>query len=479
MGKYNDCESRSVKPFAAFKASLIMRAVIYIVIIILVFTAAGCAVPVSGDADGGVSPSPSLKAAPSAAVASPSSTPWPTEAEKDDRALLSLAEINPLYAEYGAMTIEGMKPEDYDSAISIEWNPLDTAGEPENMSVDISELMDYGDIEEYIINLDRYDGVEASVLGLSERGRNIYMLKLDFGKADEEKPLIMLTGAREFAGPDYLIKLLNDTVIKSYKDDETRRLLENVTIVAVPLVNPDGRELIIEGGDHDHKANANGIDLNRAMPSVNAGQLGEGNKISRNYSTEPCIAYFAGYNLGSESETQAMIRWFNYYVPKASAYIDLHQQGGITYYNKGYMSEQSDGQSEEFADSVNKLLKKGYRLIREAGSYGLKGVGGTVTDYAKSVAEGLRFSYGLGRFALSAGGDELPLIAFRDIDDYPQYYKPVNAGFKSICIEIGRNRKYLGPSRSARRYREKEFYKYNWPGFLTGVAKIVGEENAD
>jgi hypothetical protein len=144
------------------------------------------------------------------------------------------------------------------------------------------------------------------------------------------------------------------------------------------------------------------------------------------------------------------------------------------------MSEQSDGLSESFAELTNKLLKKGYKLKREAGSYGLSGVGGTVTDYAKSVAEGLVYSYSLGRMALDAAGEELPLIMFRDIDDYLEYYKPLNPGFRSICIEVGRNRKYLGPSGSARRYREKEFYKYNWPEFLTGIAEIVlGDESTD
>ncbi len=409
--------------------------------------------------------------------------PEPSEIIKEEKALFALADINPVYEEYGAITIEGMKPEDYDKAMSTQWNPLSTPGEPENMSVDLSKLMNYSDIEAYILNLNKYEGVEVFVIGQSEQGRNIYMVKLDFGKASEsDKPLIMLTGgvhAREFAGPEYLIKLLNDTVKKAQRDKYTKLLLESAVIVAVPLVNPDGRGLIIEGGDPDRKSNANGVDLNRAMPSVNAGQLGAGHEPSEDFSEEPGMDFFAGYNLGCESETQAMMKWFNAYVPEASVYIDLHQQGGITFYSKAFISERSDALSREYAMQSNELLKGGYPPKDEGGSYGLSGVGGTFTDYAKSISEGFVYSYGLGRMALDADGDELPLICFHDIDERMEYYRPVNPDFRSICIEIGRTRKYLGAGERARKLREKEFIKYGWQKFLTGTIEIViGEKRA-
>lgn len=441
---------------------------------------AGCSVPVS-EAGPKASPSPS-------AVSSilPSSAPSLEPAEpvtEEGPHLMALAEINATYAQYGEMTIAGMTPDDYDNAMSIKWRTIEAIGEPEDMPVDLSEPMDYGDIASRILNLARYDGVNVSVIGESEQGRNIYMVELDFGEEREDKPLIMLTGgvhAREFAGTDYLVKLLNDIVIKAGKDEYTRLLLENATIVAVPLVNPDGRQLIIEGGDPDRKSNANGIDLNRAMPSVNAGQHSLDRKLNSSISHEPGIGFFPGYNLGSESETQAMMKWFNTFVPSAEVYIDLHQQGGITYYNKGFITERSDKMSKQFAKVINKLLKGKYPPRSESVSYGLAGSGGTVTDYAKSVAEGLVFSYKFGRLTLDIGDEELPLLCFRDLDDYPEYYKPSNPDFKSVCIEIGRNRKYLGPSGHARKNREKEYNDYGWKNFLTGTIEIVlGDDSVE
>ncbi len=403
--------------------------------------------------------------------------------------LLSLDEINEKYKECGKMTIAGMKPEDYDKAMSIEWEALNTPGEPQDLTVDLSELINYESFQNYIFNLDRYEGVEVSVIGKSEQGLDIYMVKVDLGGEDagKEKPLIMLTGsvhAREFAGADYIVKFLSDTIKKAGSDPYTRLLLENAIIVAVPLVNPDGREMIIatgkaESGKGARKSNANGVDLNRAMPSINAGQLAKGVRRVKNFSTKPDMDFFAGYNLGTESETQAMIKWFNHYVPKADLYIDLHQQGGYELYNKVFTSEEGDKLSKEFAVKNNILLKKGYPLRKEKGKYGLAGDGGTMTDYAKSVAEGYIYSYSLGRMVLDADGIELPLICYKDIDLCKQYYKPLNSNFKYITIEIGKYRVNRGPGKTARKYREKEYNRYGWANFLTGtVENLLGEEKA-
>jgi hypothetical protein len=278
---------------------------------------------------------------------------------------------------------------------------------------------------------------------------------------------------------------LNDTIKKADTDPYTKLLLENAVIVAVPLVNPDGREMIIatgkaESGSGARKSNANGVDLNRAMPSINAGQLAKGVRRIRNFSSKPGMDFFAGYNLGTESETQAMIKWINYYVPEADLYIDLHQQGGYELYNKVFTSDEADKLSKEFALKNNTLLRRGYRLRTEKGNYGLAGDGGTLTDYAKSVAEGYIFSYALGRMVLDADGIEMPLISYRDIDHNKQYYKPLNSNFKYVTIEIGKYRVNRGPGEKARKYREKEYNKYGWENFLTGtIENVLGEEQTN
>lgn len=431
------------------------------------------------------SPSPDPEQPPSS-IPPTSNTASPTKAPQSvtevNKALLPLDTVNGMYSEYGSIIVEGMKPEDYDVAMNIEWQVLDTPGKPANYVIDLAEPIDYATYEKYVLNLGRHEGVEVSIIGKSEQGRNLYMLEVDFKgeKEIEDKPIIMLTGsvhAREFAGADYIVKFLNDTIAKAAGDKYTRTLLENATIVAVPLVNPDGRETIIKGDSRKRKSNANGVDLNRAMPSVNAGQLGNDIKREKNFSKKPGLAFFAGYSLGSESESQAMIKWLNFYVPKADLYIDLHQQGGITYFDKTFLSEESDSICKNFAILTNKLLKKGYPPVKEKKPYGMRGSGGTFTDYARSVSEGLVYSYSLGRMALLAGEKEEPLIYFKDIDGHKEYYKPLNPGFKCICIEIGRSPGYLGAGEKARQRRKAEYIKYGWDNFLTGtIENVLGEK---
>ena len=395
----------------------------------------------------------------------------------DGEPVASLSLLNQEYVAYGSMTIAGMKVSDYDAAMATAWTDIETPGEPVPYDIDLSELMDYETIKRYILNLGRYDGVQVSVIGQSEMGRAIYMVKLELaGEAAGDKPLIMLTGsvhAREFAGAEYMLKFLNDTLIKAQTDAYTRALLESVTIVAVPLVNPDGRELIIAGGDPSRKSNMHGIDLNRAMPSINAGQLAADTELPENFSFAPGMDFFAGYSLGTESETQAMIKWFSVYVPEAAAYIDLHQQGGISFYNKPFTSSESDAACLEFAEEINHLLNRGYEPKEEHEDYSLNGDGGTMTDFARSISEGFVYSYRLGRMALLMDGTETPLICFGDIDNCPEYYHPLNPDFVCMTIEIGRKPSSLGAEEDAREKRKNEYERYGWEKFLTGTIENV------
>jgi len=389
--------------------------------------------------------------------------------------LLSLSAINKEVSRYGKMTVAGMKPEHYRNAVSTEWKRLSTIGDPIEYEIDLLRQMNYSEVQKYILNLGRYEGIDVYTIGKSVQNRDIHMIKLDLGDPAQEKPVIMITGgvhAREFGGTDYSIKFINDTIRKAQTDPDTRSLLEQAVIVVVPLVNPDGREMIIRGGTATRKSNANGVDLNRNMPSMNAGQLAKGVKMISSYSSKPSMSFFAGYNLGSESETRALIKWLNHYAPKAHVFIDLHQQGGITFYNKGFVTKELDARSRDYAIKNNALLKNGYPLRAEVSNYGLNGSGGTFTDYAESVAEGCVFSFKYGRMTLNAGGKEMPLLGYKDIDNQRAHYRPRNTNFRSITVEIGRGSS-TGAGTTARQNRKNEYEKYGWEDFLTGTIKIA------
>jgi hypothetical protein len=405
--------------------------------------------------------------------------PEPSAAATNAPVLWSLEALNNELKTFGRVTIAGMPPREYDSAMAIEWMPLNTIGPPQPLQVNLRNLMGYADIESIIFNLDRYDGVDAFDIGDSEQSRNIYMVKIDLKgvHSPAEKPMILLTGsvhAREFAGADYLCKMMNDLMIQAQTDAYTQRLLEQITIVCVPLVNPDGRELIIESGKNSRKSNANGVDLNRNMPSLNAGMHKKGVRFVELISKKPGMYYFPGDYLGSESESRAMIRFFNTYIPDPNTklYVDMHQFGQFTYYNKPFLSIESDLRSRAFGIDLRAVLNKGYPLRKEKATYGLDGAGGTMTDYARSVAEGMVFSYKYGRLVMMAEGVETPLLQFSDIDKAPTAHKPANPDFVAVTMEIGTVNS-VGMSKSAHNSRFRTYNKYGWANFLPGIAELV------
>ena len=391
--------------------------------------------------------------------------------------LWSLKAINSEIKQYGSMTIEGMKGADYDKAMSIPWKLVNKTGKPQNIVIDLRTLMNYTYVQKVLFNLDKYNGVSLYDIGDSAKKRNIYMLDINLqGKnGDKDKPIVLITGnvhAMEFAGCDFALKFANDTVKRAQTDDNTRRLLESVRFVIVPLVNPDGRELEISG--QSRKSNANGVDLNRNMPALNAGQLAKGVSLNKEIAKKPGSGYYPGKNLGSESESQAMIKFLTTWIAdkRTVLYVDLHQSGQFEYYNKNFLSQAGDNRAKSYAQKNNRLLNSGYPLRSESATYGIDGVGGTLTDFARSVAEGMVFSYKYGRLVMDIGGKETPLVSFRDVDRRLKYLKPLNKNFVAITPEIGPSGS-SGATSADRKARYNTYIKYNWKSFLTGTAQNV------
>lgn len=405
-----------------------------------------------------------------------------TEESPYGQGLQNLDEINEKLEDYGKMTLKGMPQNEYDEAMNIPWRAIEVEGSPENLNVDFLETINYEKVENILYNMAKYDGVSLYDIGNSGENRNIYMIILDFNNSENpnsNKKNMLFTGgvhAREFAGTDFLLKMLNDLLVESQSNLYIRSLLENIKIICVPLVNPDGRELIINGEGAERKANAIGIDLNRNMPSLNAGQLAKDvpqrtNKVER----EPSLHYFPGYYLGSESESKAMIKFFTIYVSDTNTliYVDLHQMGEITYYNKNFLSKESDELSKSLALKIKGFLDNTYKLESESKNYGIEGLGGTMTDFAMSVAAGMKFSYEYGRLVMLIDGQEQPLICFKDVDNVIKYYRPINRNFKFSTIEIGNSSKSLGASLAARKLRLSSYNSHNWENFLQNMIEYT------
>ena len=134
-----------------------------------------------------------------------------------------------------------------------------------------------------------YPFIQSEVIGSSVMGKNIYAIRLGIGEKE-----IFYSGnwhANEYLTGPLLMKFVEDYA-KAYQQNRQLRgydvqyLYNNISIWLVPMVNPDGIDLVLEGITPDHpyyqsvlninngskdfsywSANIRGIDLNHQWPA--------------------------------------------------------------------------------------------------------------------------------------------------------------------------------------------------------------------
>jgi len=169
---------------------------------------------------------------------------------------------------------------------------------------------------------ERYPEVIAlDTIGSSVEGRDLLLIKLGTGSKK-----IILCGAhhaREYITSSYLMKMAEEYA-KAYTDNrklgnyDVRKLLDQITLYVVPMVNPDGVNLVNNGLNavadkeavqamalvrptyREWKANINGVDLNRQYPAYWEEKYDDvGKPASENYK---------GKGPATEPEVKAMMK---------------------------------------------------------------------------------------------------------------------------------------------------------------------------
>lgn len=195
--------------------------------------------------------------------------------------------------------------------------------------------MDYISLEKYLSK--KIDNAIINIIGVSELRRYIYSVCFDFSS----KHTVIIHGAihaREHITTDLIVKLIKDVSLNYSKYKE----MGIPNIIFVPMVNPDGVELVCNGlksvkdrrkrnellkinGSDDFslfKANANGVDLNTNFDAKWG--CGEQNKLI------PSASDYIGESPMSEYEVQALaLLTIN---KKASFTISYHAKGQEIYY---------------------------------------------------------------------------------------------------------------------------------------------------
>jgi len=393
---------------------------------------------------------------------------------------LTSKEISDNIAKYGTfLGTPGMPDYLYREAMEQKWEDCtDRKKEFEPITFSLKKAYTYNSLVAILFNLSRIDGVNLYKIGRSTQGRPLYALEVDI-PSDEEKDTVILTGtihARETAGCSYIIKELVDLL--QNKSRKAKTVLSRTRFVAVPCVNPDVRDGICfypekytYKKDELWKATSSGTDLNRNFPGLSWGQIAKGYEKSDYISSSPKKIYYPGPYAGSAPETRAMMKFLYHYIvlEKASMYIDYHQQGRVLFVEKPWCSaaqrELCIDAADHFKELLNQNQKKSskdkYTSVKEDDSYGLDGVGSTMTDYACAIANGAKYSRAYGFNVYCTKKAEYPLIMIPKLDKTNKKLLPApNNTLITFTFEIGWGKKYLGYSSKTRDLLADEYKEF-------------------
>ena len=314
--------------------------------------------------------------------------------------------------------VQGMSVNDFENALKSQSVLLFKPDENYSyIYYNFEKNLKYSEIEEMIKQLNHSKAVRVETIGESADKRNLYSLEIGFGK----KVIMFEAGihAAEVANTMFIMKYIKDLVNDYEKYDETVvKLLNEIKIVVFPAVNPDGYEACLFGfgniynknshliknnqsiNFNTYKANINGIDLNRSMPSQHAGLYYQDKTLANSVAFKPSLGnrdYYAGAVLGSEPETKSLINWQYKYLSDAYAYVALHSAGRVIYAGKPNLSDKYNENSLKLASIVSE--HSGYQTLDMA--YEDVGLGddGTATDFASEIIMGFNFNAKTGRLS--------------------------------------------------------------------------------
>lgn len=194
--------------------------------------------------------------------------------------------------------------------------------------------MKLSELEKFLETIERC--FDVKVIGRSVLGKNLYAVNKEF---DQRLPWVLIVAgmhAREHLSTDLVCKLIEDM--------EAKRFSFNLSFV--PLVNPDGADLCIDGADTLNedvraklveinggedfslfKANANGVDLNNNWDA----------NWERKFSNKnaPSSQGFYGFEPMSEPEVISLADWtqklnpfltLSYHLKGEEIYFDFFQE---------------------------------------------------------------------------------------------------------------------------------------------------------
>lgn len=205
------------------------------------------------------------------------------------------------------------------------------------MCYDYSKLM--SDAE---ILANNYDIIEKFSIGKSVMQKDIWCLKIGEGKKK-----IILSGAYhglEYLTAAFLIKFLSNYTVHiitgaNYFGYDIKTLYEDVTLYIVPMVNPDGVDIAVNGLDitnefHRHLISEVGIHSFNNVWQANARGVDINHNFDANWHMvvdKPVPSKYGGAYAESEPETKVITEFIR--KEKFDMLLAFHSQGSEIYYD--------------------------------------------------------------------------------------------------------------------------------------------------
>jgi len=257
--------------------------------------------------------------------------------------------------------------------------------------------------------------IHAEVIGKSAYSRNIFAVSVGRGKKS-----VLITASHH--GREWLTSVLSMKMVEAYavayqsRDSicgfPVHKLLGDVTIWFVPMVNPDGVTLAQQGigkfprstwpqllhwnhGKWDFsewKSNAQGIDLNRQYQA-------DWEHIDNDDAPLPASKDYKGSRPEEATEVASMVSFCQRIQPRYE--VAYHTSGGVIYWGYGnHLGQGRKQRAEELAELT------GYRVVNSSGS------GGGLTDWWTYTLNKTGFTVEVGPFY---GENPVPLRFFSQV----------------------------------------------------------------
>lgn len=315
------------------------------------------------------------------------------------------------------MFANGMTLESFNKILKTNIEKISSNNDYETIKYNFKKSLSYGEIEEYLKQLNNSDIVNLYKIGQSVDNRNIYGVEI--GNGNKKIFLDANIHAAETANTLILLQFMSEVVnLYENMNKGIKNALNKYKLIIMPCINPDGYEIFTKGIENisnkelwvyknknkinfeNLKSNANGVDINRNFPTQNAGLYYKSKKLLYNVSLDKNTgskAYFSGYDLGSEPETKAAMLFMLKHYKNTIYYINFHSQGRVIYSGKPNLSDEFNSVSRKFASKISKI--NNYIVFDIESEEVGEGNDGSATDFMAEIAHEMPFSSKTGRLS--------------------------------------------------------------------------------